>query len=100
MLTSRDHNFNLQVMENEASAAYKQVVEGTWKSKYQLVLPDIHRRIADERDIRTFKAPFLAILAVFDPTFPRNMWDKLLSQTKLALKLLCQANLNPRILAW
>ena len=41
-ITSRGHNVDLQVMENEASAKYKQVVEGTCKAKYQLVPPNIH----------------------------------------------------------
>ena len=99
-LTSRGHNVDLQVMDIEARAAYKQVVEGTWKAKYQLVPPDIHRCNSDERDIRTFKANFLAILARVDPNFPSNMWDKLLPQTNLTLNLLRQETLNPRISEW
>ena len=99
-LTIRGHKVNLQVVDKESSAAYKKVVEGTWKAKYQLIPPDVHRCNAAEHAICTFKALLLAILAGVDPTFPRNIWYKLLPQTELTLNLMRQSTLNPRIFSW
>ena len=53
-----------------------------------------------ERAIRTFKGHFLSILAGVDPDIPKYMWDNLLAQTELTIKLLRQATLNPRMSAW
>ena len=71
-----------------------------WGATYQLVPPNVHRRNIAERAIRTFKAHFLAILEGVDPYFPKYMWDNLLVQTELTIKLLRQATLNPRMSAW
>ncbi len=35
-------NVDLQIMDNKASAAYKQVVTDKWKASFQLVPPDVH----------------------------------------------------------
>ena len=61
--------------------------------------PDLHRRNAAERAIRTFKAHFLAILAGVAIDFPRHLWDLLLPQTELTLNLLRQSTANPQISA-
>ena len=61
--------------------------------------PNVHRSNASEHAICTLKAYFLAILSKVDPTFPSNMWDKLLPQTQLTLNLLHQETLNPHISA-
>ena len=65
-------------------------------TNHQLVPPNTHQRNAAERDIHTYKAHFIAILA----GVPRNLWDLLLPQTELALNLLRQATLDPSISAW
>ena len=49
---------DLQIFNNEASAAYKQLIGDEWGAKFQLVPPNIHCRNAAERAIRTFKAHF------------------------------------------
>ena len=67
---------------------------------YQLVPPNVHQRNISERAILTFKAHFLSVLAGVDTAFPKIMRDNLLDQTELAIKILRQATLNPRILAW
>ena len=54
-LTSHGHKVDLQVLDNEVSAAYKKAITETWKAKYQLVPPYAQRRNAAERVIRTFK---------------------------------------------
>ena len=61
---------DLQVLDNEASKAYKEAMVNKWNVKYQLVPPDMHRRNAAERAIRIFKAHFISILAGTDEDFP------------------------------
>ena len=67
---------------------------------YQLVTPDLHRRNAAKRAIRTFKAHFLAILAGVATDFPRYLWDLLLLQTEITLNLLRQSTADPTISSW
>jgi hypothetical protein len=99
-LAARGLSVDLQILDNKASAAYKQAITFTWQAKLQLVPPDMHRRNQAERAIRTFKAHFLSILAGVDPSFPPYLWDLLLLQAELTLNLLWQSVLNPQILAW
>ena len=99
-LCERGHAVDLQILENEASKEYLQVVTQTWKATFQLVPPDVHRCNAAERAIRTFKAHFIAILEGIDSAFPISLWDTLLSQTKITLNLLRRATLAPDISAW
>ncbi len=35
---------DLNIKDNEASADFKQVITESWKTKFQLVLPDMHQR--------------------------------------------------------
>ena len=91
---------DLQILDNEASAEYKRAIKKKWNANYKLVLPNTHRSNAAERAIRTFKAHFLSILAGVAPYSPRNLWDLLLPQTELTLKLLRQATLAPTRPAW
>jgi hypothetical protein len=99
-LTKKGHKVDLQILDNEVSAAFKKAITETWQSAYQLVPPNVHRRNAAERAIRTFKAHFLAILAGVDIAFPPYLWDKLLPQAELTLNLLRQATLDPTVSAW
>ena len=69
-LTKRGHGVNLQIIDNECSAAYKLQIEEKWGANIQLVPPDVHRRNIPEWAIRTFKAHFLSILAGVSDTFP------------------------------
>jgi hypothetical protein len=91
---------DLQILDNEASATYKETITVKWKAKFQLVPPDMHRRNWAERAIRTFKSHFLSILAGVDSAFPPYLWDLLLPQAQLTLNLLWQSTLNPRISTW
>jgi hypothetical protein len=99
-LVARGLAVNLQILDNEASAAYKEAITFKWNAKFQLVPPDMHRCNQAERTICTFKNHFLLILAGVDATFPLYLWDLLLPQAELTLNLLRQAMLNPRISAW
>jgi len=91
---------DLQILDNEASALYRETITGTWNIKFQLVPPHVHCRNAAERAICTFKAHFLAILAGVASDFPRNCWDLLVPQAKITLNLLRQSRLRPDISAY
>jgi hypothetical protein len=99
-LAAQGLSVNLQILDNEASAAYKHDITFKWKATFQLVPPDMHRRNRAERAIRTFKAHFLAILAGVDQKFPPYLWDLLLPQAEITLNLLRQTLINPWISAW
>jgi hypothetical protein len=99
-LAARGLSVDLQILDNEASSAYKEAITFKWNATFQLVPPDMHRRNRAERAIRTFKDHFLAILAGVDAVFPPYLWDLLLPQAELTLNLLRQSTLNPRISAW
>ena len=53
-LKIRGRHVDLQVLDNEASAAYRQQITDKWKADFQLVPPNIHRLNTEERAIRTF----------------------------------------------
>eukprot|EP00804_Cyclotella_cryptica_P000822 CCRYP_001069-RA/>CCRYP_001069-RA protein AED:0.19 eAED:0.19 QI:0/0/0/1/1/1/2/0/711 len=99
-LQANGHKIEHQILDNEASTAYRAAITQTWNATYQLVPPNVHRANTAERAIQTFKAHFLSILAGIDPSFPNYLWDKLLPQTELTLNLLRQSTLAPSISAW
>ncbi len=59
------------ILDNKASAEFKKEIQKN--CKFQLVLPDNHRRNLVERAIQTFKNHFKAILAGVDDTFPMRL---------------------------
>ena len=89
-LTTARRQPTLHIMDNEASTAFQQTIAHN-NCALQLVPPNIHRRNAAERAIRTFKDHFLAILAGMAPSFPADRWDLLLLHAKLTLNLLRQS---------
>jgi hypothetical protein len=99
-LAAHGLSFDLQILNNEASAAYKQAIMFTWQSKFQLVPLEMHHCNRAERAIRTFKDHFLSILAGVDQSFPPYLWDLLLPQAELTLNLIRQSTLNPWISSW
>jgi hypothetical protein len=99
-LAAKGLSVDLQLLDNEASAAFKLAITCAWRAKFQLGPPDMHHRNRAERAIRTFKDHFLAILAGVDKSFPPYLWDLLLPQAELTLNLLCQSTINTKILAW
>ncbi len=62
--------------------------------------PNMHRRNAAKRAIRTFKAHFISVLAGADPRFPKYLWDLLVPQAEMTLNFLRNVTLNPSVLAW
>jgi hypothetical protein len=99
-LAARGFSVDLQILDNKASSAYKEVITFKWNTTFQLVSPAMHCRIWAERAIHTFKDHFLAILVGVNSAFPSYLWDLLLPQAKLTLNLLQQATLNPQISVW
>jgi hypothetical protein len=99
-LAARGLSVDLQILDNEASLAYKVAITFKWNATFQLVPPDMHCRNRAEQAIRTFKDHFLVILSGINAAFPPYLWDLLLPQAKLTLNLLRQSTLNPRISAW
>ncbi len=99
-LAARELSMDLNIRDNEASADFKQVITETWKTKFQLVLLDMHQRNKAKWMIRHFKNHFLSILAGVDAAFPPYLWDLLLPQAKLTVNLLPQATINPKISTW
>ena len=88
----------LHILDNEASAAFKVAIKEN--CELQLVPPDTHQRNLAERAIQTFKSHFIAILAGVDPSFPMNLWDRLIPQAVMTLNLLRQSHKNPSISAY
>jgi hypothetical protein len=86
-LTVKGFKPKLQTLDNEASAALKNLFTVN-DIAYQLVPPHCHRRNAAERAIRTFKEQFVAGLSSVDPAFPLHLWDRLLPQAQ-NLKTVC-----------
>jgi hypothetical protein len=79
---------DLNIRDNKASANFKRVITESWKTKFQLVLPDMHQRNKAKWMIGHFKNHFLSILAGVDVAFPPYLWDLLLPQVELTVKLL------------
>ncbi|KAI2488787.1 hypothetical protein MHU86_25841 [Fragilaria crotonensis] len=88
----------LQRLDNECSTALKQFMSAE-DVDYQLVPPNLHRRNAAERAIRTFKNHFIAGLCGVDKNFPLHLWDKLLPQAEMTLNLLRGSRINPKLSA-
>jgi hypothetical protein len=94
------HLVDLNIRDNKASEDFKQVITESWKTKFQLVLPDMHRKNKAERMIRHFKNHFLSTLASVNTAISPCLWDLLLPQAKLTVNLLRQATINSKISAW
>ena len=60
----------------------------------------MHRRNAAEREIRTFRAHFISILAGVDDEFLSHLWDLLVSQAEMTQNLLRPCTSNPTISKW
>ena len=43
-LNAQGLSVNCNIRDNEASADFKRVITETWRAKFQLVPPDMHRR--------------------------------------------------------
>ena len=85
-----------QVLDNEASAAYKAAIYDLNMS-YQLVPPNEHRRNIAKKAIQTWKDYFVAVLSGTANNFPLHLWFQLIPHMKLHLNLLTQYHALPHI---
>ena len=87
------------VVDNECSTEMKTALN-KYNLQFQLVPPDVHRRNAAERAIRTFKNNFLSCLATCNKNFPIKEWDRLLPQSVMTLNMLRNTRINPALSAY
>ena len=87
------------MLDNEASKDLKHSLLQN-NQLYELVPPNMHRRNAAEKAIRTFKNHLLRGLATCDPDFPIHEWDRILPQCEITLNLLRTSCINPKLSAW
>ena len=97
-LTKHGHQTKHYIMDNEISQELKLALK-KYDKTYELTPPNMHRRNAAERAIRTFKNNLLSGLATCHPDFPINEWDRLIDQATLTLNLLRTARSNPNLSA-
>ena len=86
-------------LDNDASPSFQALLKEKCID-YQLAPPGMHRRNTVELASRTFKDHFIAGLCTMDPDLPMQIWDRLLEQAEITLKLLCPLRLNPRLSAY
>ena len=98
-ISQHGHEVKHFILDNEFSNELKQALKKN-KISYQLVPPNVHRRNAAERAIKTFKAHFLAGLATCDPDFPITEWDRLLEQAEMTLNMLRTSRCHPKLSAF
>jgi hypothetical protein len=97
-LQSRGFKPLLQRLDNEATSALQYFLVAS-DIAFQLAPPHINRRNAAERAIRTFNNHLIAGLCSTNPSFPLNIWDKLLPQCLVTLNLLRRSRINPQLSA-
>ena len=99
VLTTSGNQPSIHIFYNEQSSSLKQ---GLLKNKiqYHLILPHLHRRNSDGRDIQTLKAHFITCICAAERKYPAKKWDYLLPQATLTLHLLPNCRLNPKLSAY
>ena len=86
---------NRQVLNNEASMAYRQEITATGMT-YQLVPPDDHRQNIAMKTIQTWKDHFVAVCSGVFTNFPMHLWYRLIPQAEIQLLLLRKSNVNSK----
>ena len=96
-----DQGFTIKhhILDNEAPPLLLDLLNEK-HIQYQLVPPHMHWRNAVERAIRTFKNHLIAGLSSLPPTFPMNLWCKLLPQALITINLLQQSRTLPHLSAF
>ena len=86
-------------MDIEVPEDLKQYFENS-DIHFQLVPPHMHWRNAAKRAMITFKNHFIAALFTVDPLFLFYLWDRLLPQVTMTLKMLRQSQLKLELSAY
>ena len=76
------------VLDNKISDSMKDHILDTCNSTIKMVPPGCHWRNMAEVAICNFKAHFISILAGVAKDFAPNLWDRLLTKTKITLNLI------------
>jgi hypothetical protein len=97
-LTVKGFKPKLQTLDDEVSTAMNSFFTAH-NIDYQLVPHHCHRRNSVERAIMTFKEHFVAGLSTVYPSFPMQLWDRLLPQAEITLNLLRSSRLHPKLSA-
>ena len=88
------------ILDNEVSEALKTIIQDEYRIQIELVPPRTRRRNAAEVAIRNFKSHYLSFLALTSQDFPPSLWDRLLTQAEIKIKLLQQSNTTPNVSAY
>jgi hypothetical protein len=88
---------NLQMLDNETSAALNEYLRNDAKVTIEFVPPNCHRRNRAERAIQDWKAHFISGLATVDPNFPIAAWSELVAQGEITINHLRPYALNRSI---
>lgn len=99
LLKSRGLQPKLQRLDNEISKELEHLLhkEGV---NYQLTPTGMHQRNSAEKAIQIYKNHFIAGLCTTNPTFPTNLWDKLVPQANITLNLMRPSRINPQLSAY
>lgn len=98
-LTNAGFQPNTHWLDNEASTKLKEFNK-KHGVQYQLTPPNIHRRNASERAIRTWKNHFIVGLESLNPDFPMHLWDRLIQQATDTLNMLRPNRSNTKMSAY
>jgi hypothetical protein len=98
LFESRGFKPLLQRLDNEVSRALQTFMDEE-NIDFQLAPPQVHRRNAAERAIRTLKNHVIAGLCSTNRDFPLNLWDKLLPQCLITLNPFRCSRINPQLSA-
>ena len=93
------HPISNLVLDNEDSAELRAFFS-TRYLHYQFVPPSNHRANPAERSIRTAKNHFISLLSATHPSFPSDLWHKLLPIAELTLNHLRPWTPRPTISAY
>ena len=86
----------LQYLDNKTS---KELIALTKKKnlKFQLAAPQNHQLNPVERAVSTLKKHFIAVLTGCDKEFPKYLWCQLIPNAAIALNMLQQSRINPKL---
>jgi hypothetical protein len=97
-LVARGLKPKIMKLDNDASKLLKTYLHQQ-NLTFQLVPPYSHRRNTAERAIRSFKDHLIAGLCSTDKSFSMHLWDILLPQAVITLKMLRTSRINPKLSA-
>jgi hypothetical protein len=86
-------------LDNECLTAFKACIAKN-RVTHKLVPPDCHHCNSAKQAIKMFKIHFVSILSRVDKRFPLSLWCHLVQPAELAVNLLQQSNVAPKVSAY